>query len=302
MSLLSFLRSSTVEEVVPGTRAGGPTGPRKQRQPNPSIVAVRLWRDGSVYPSTAAIAKFDLGYKDAVITKEQIPLKEGETEQKFKNVYAFPNGTGNGFDVVDSRVWDQFKAAADGGMLFVVPTPKNAAKVDLFGTTNYMDDGKPKSTIEEQGAKTFGMEVLIPAVEQIYGIVFKVDAVEAQAAQPAVLASEGIEAVKAKPAIEAVAGVEGVEYVDLAIFDKLGDFDIVKTYSKNILHVPKRIIRGKDAGKSDYVRRENAVVYGFAPADQVLADYKVDAKEETTGIEEVPTVESAKELAKVLNP
>ena len=296
MSLLNFLQSSKVEEVVPGTRAGGPTGPRKQRQPNPSIVAVRLWRDGSVYPSTAAIAKFDLGYKDATITKEKIPLKDGETVQKLKNVYAFPNGTGNGFDVVDSRVWDQFKAAADGGMLFVVPTPKNAAKVDLFGTTNYMDDGKPKSTVEEQGAKTFGTEVLIPAVEQLYGIVFKVDAVEAAPAQPAVPVSEGVEAVKAKPVVEAVAGVDGVEYVDLVIFDKLGDFNIVDTYSKKILHVPKRTIRGKDAGKSDYVRRENAVVYGFAPFAAIGLEEPTEQKEE-----EVPTVESAKELAEVLN-
>lgn len=301
MSLLNFLQSSTVEEVKPGVRAGGPTGPRKQWQPNPSIVAVRLWRDGSVYPSAAAIAKFDLGYKDAVITKENLPLKDGETVAKTKNVYAFPNGTGNGFDVVDSRVWDQFKAAAEGGMLFVVPTPKNAPKVDLFGTTNYTDEGKPKSTVEEQGAATFGVDVLLKAVSELYDITWKVDAVEARAAQPAVPASEGVEAIKAKPAVEAVAGVEGVEYVDLAIFDKLGDFDIVKTYSKNILHVPKRIIRGKDAGKSDYVRRENAVVYGFAPADQVLTDYKADTKEEAQeGKEEIPEVGSAKELAEAL--
>jgi len=303
MSLLNFLQSATVEEVVPGTRVGK-TGPRKQWQPNPSIVAIRLWRDGSVYPSLAAINKFDLQYKDAVITKEKLPLKEGQTDadQKYKNVYDFPNGTGNGFDVVDSRVWDQFKTAAEGGMLFIVPTPKNAAKVDLFGSTNYTDDGKPKSTVEEQGAATFGSEVLIPAVEALYGIVFKVDAVEARPAQDAVPASEGVEAVKAKPAVEAVAGVDGVEYVDLAIFDKLGDFDIVKTYSKNILHVPKRIIRGKDAGKSDYVRRENAVVYGLAPAAEVLADYKADAKEEEAKADEIPTVNSAAELNAILNP
>ena len=296
MSLLNFLQSSKVEEVVPGTRAGGPTGPRKQRQPNPSIVAVRLWRDGSVYPSTAAIAKFDLGYKDTTITKEPIPLKDGETVQKTKNVYAFPNGTGNGLDVVDSRAWDQFKTGGDGGMLFVVPTPKNAPKVDLFGTTNYIDNGKPKSTVEEQGAKTFGQDVLLKAVEELYGIVWKVDAVEAEPAQPAVPASQGVEARKAKPAIEAVTGVDGVEYVDLVIFDKLGDFNIVDTYSKKILHIPKRTIRGKDAGELSYVKRENAVVYGFAPFAAIGLEEPAEQKEE-----DIPTVESAKELDAALN-
>ena len=281
MSLLNFLQSSAVEEVVPGQRAKGGGGPRKQWQPNPSIVAIRLWRDGSVYPSNAAIAKFDLEYKKAVITKEDLPLKEGQTEaeRKQRNVYAFPNGTGNGFDVVDSRVWEQFKAADGSGMLFIVPTQKTEAKVDLFGTSNYTEDGEPKALVAEQGAKTFGSAVLIPAVEELYGIKFKVDAVEA---------AEGVEAVEA---------VDGVEYVDLAIFDKLGDFDIVKSYSKNILHVPKRVIRGKDAGKPDYVRRENATVYGFAPASEVIPGYAPDAVKE----EEVPTVGSAKELAAALS-
>ncbi len=276
-SLLSFLSSASVEEVKPGTRTGG-GGPRKQWQPNPGIVAIRLWRDGGVFPSAAAIEKFDLEYKDVTITKEALPLKEGETEVKHKNVYAFPNGTGNGFDVIDSRLWTQFKSGGDGGMLFIIPTPKDKAKVDLFGTANYDDDGKPKSTVADQGAKTFGKDVLVPAVEALYGIVFAVDAQEA---------AEG------KPAVEAV---EGVEYVDLAIVESIGDFNITTALSKPIMHLPKRVIRGKDAGAPTYVKRENSQVYGFAPASEVLTDYKPDAKK----ADEVPVVDNTKDLAEVL--
>jgi len=278
-SLLSFLQGASVEEVKPGKRTGG--GRAKQWQPAPSIVAIRLFRDGSVFPSQAAIEKFGLEYKKATITKEELPLKEGEKEAKTKNVYAFPDGTGNGFDVIDSRIWGQFKASGDNAMLFVIPTPKNAPKVDLFGTTNYEDDGTPKSTVAEQGAMTFGKEVLIPAVEQIYGIVFAVPAVEAKPAVAAKPAEGDKPAIAAKPAVEAVEAVEGVDYVDLAIFESLGTFNITETYSKKIMNIPKRVIRGERAGEEDYVRREDAKVYGFAPAAMVLADY-TDTKKETT--------------------
>lgn len=265
MSLLNFLQQANVEEVKSGQRTGG-GGPRKQWQPNPSIVALRLWKDGSVFPSQAAMDKFDLEYKEATITKEKLPLKEGQTEadQKFRNVYAYPNGTGNGFDVIDSRVWQQFKSTGEGGMLFIIPTPKIESKVDLFGTVGYAEDGKPTVSVTEQGANTFGKQVLVPAVEAIYGIKFKVDEVKNEAG------------------VVTTAAVDGVEYIDLAIFDKTGEgeaeFDIVKAMSKPILHIPKRVIRGKDAGKPDYVRRENATVYGFAPAAMVIKGYAPDAK------------------------
>lgn len=268
MGLFDFLQGANVEEVVPSKRGGGRS---KQWQPNPGIIAIRLFRDGSVFPSAAAIEKFDLEYKDATITKEKLPLKDGQTEanQKYKNVYKYPDGSGNGFDVIDSRSWEQFKTSAEGGMLFIVPTAKTQGKVDLFGTCNYDDStGKPKVSVAEQGAATFGKDVLLKAVSELYGTVWAVDA------KPAVEAAEG------KPAKPAVEAVEGVDYVDLAIFETLGSLNITEKYSKPILFIPKRIVRGEDAGKSDYVRRENAKVYGFAPAAMVLTDYQPDAPKE----------------------
>jgi hypothetical protein len=263
MSLMNFLKSSTVEEVK--TTGGKPGGLRKQWNPPPAIVAIRVWKDGSIFPSKAAVDKFDLEYRKTAITKEPLPLKDGETEadRSYKKMYAWPDGTGNGFDFIDSRQWNQVQG--DGAMLFVAVVPKNAGKVDLFNTVSYEEDGTPKVSVLEQGAVTFGQQVLIPAVEQVYGIRFNRDAKEA------VVASAGVEAQAAVTEV-----TDGVDFVDLAVFESIGEFNVTEKYSKPILHVPKLLTRGKDKGKSDYERREGVKVYGLAPAEVVLPNYKAD--------------------------
>lgn len=252
--LLGFLRSGRVEEVKAPTRTGG-GGPRKQRNPNPALIAVRVWADGSVYPSQAAVTKFDLEYKDAVVKKE-----DGQ-----KTKYEFPTGQGNGLDLIDTRVWQQFQGGAG---LLVAVVPKGSPKVDMFSTVNYDAEGKPKSTAMDQGAQTFGQEVLIPAIEEIYGLEF---------ARSARAAKEGAPAVEAR---------EGLAYVDLEIFEELGEgeekINITEMFSKDILFVPKRITRGADKGKADYARREKVKVYGFVPV-QILrpsAALEVEADDE----------------------
>lgn len=259
MSLLNFLKSSTVEEVKATAARGG--GVRKQWNPAPVIVAIRLWKDGSVFPSDAAVKKLDLGYKTAILKKEAIKLKDGETEQKYRNIYEFPFGTGNGLDFIDSRVWQH--VSGEGAMLFVATVPKNAGKVDLFNTVSYEEDGTPKVSVMEQGAATFGQQVMLKAVEEVYGIKFNRDEVEAT------------DTTLSEPAI-----TDGVDFVDLAIFESIGEgdqaFNVTEKYSKSIIFAPKRVVRGADKGKADYERRENVKVYGLAPAADVLPGYKAE--------------------------
>lgn len=259
MSLLNFLKTSTVEEAKPGP---GGSGGRKQWNPAPTIVAIRVWKDGSVFPSKAAVEKFNLEYPKAKITREPIKLKEGETEQKYRNVYEYPEGVGNGFDVIDSRLWNQFKG--EGAMLFIAPVSKDAGKVDLFQGTNYEADGTPKTSVMDQGTVTFGEQVLIQAIEEVYGIRFNRNARKDE---------EGD--------IVQLAVTDGVDYVDLAIFESVEEggesFNVTEHYSKPITFSPKRITRGADKGKADYARRENVKIYGLAPAAQVLPGYQTEA-------------------------
>lgn len=261
MSLLNFLKTSTIEEVTKSSAGRPAGGARKQWNPAPAIVAIRLWKDGSVFPSDAAVAKFELEYRNTTILKEKLPLKEGQTEadQKYRNVYNFAEGPGYGLDVIDSRLWPQMKAA-EGAMLFAVPVVKDAGKVDLFNTVAYDAEGKPKFSVKDQGSATFGIQVLIPAVEEIYGVKFNRAAKEAD--------EDG-------PAVEAI--TDGVDFVDLAIIESLGTgeeaFNITENFSKPIIFAPKRINRGPDKGKADYERRENVKVYGLVPAAQVIEGY-----------------------------
>jgi hypothetical protein len=270
MSLLNFLKKANVEEVKssPAARTGG--GVRKQWNPNPAIVAVRVWKDGSVFPSQAAVDKFDLEYRKAKITKEALPLKDGQAEAAFKNKYEFPEGTGNGLDVIDTREWAQYKG--DGDLLFVAVVPKDAGKVDLFSSVNYDAEGAPKVTAMEQGANTFGKEVLVPAIEAVYGIKFQREAKAATKESAAVTAQEG------------------VDFVDLEIFETFGEgedaVNVTEAFSKPILHVPKRITRGADKGKSDYTRRENVKVYGFAPTQVLHPEKEAEIAAESHGTDE----------------
>jgi hypothetical protein len=268
MSFLSFLSEAQVEDVK--VRKGGGGGARKPWNPDEESLAIRVWKDGSVYPSKALVARFDLEYPDVTITKGELwPYseeykKEYEAKQaalpedqrkpladRYKpSLYEPISGKpGNGFDVIDSRHWGSYKGA--GNMLFIAPVGKDQTKVDLFGGTKYTEDGKPMSSVMDQGSKTYGEEML-DSLKAVYGI----------------------ELTDEKP------------YVDLLIIDEIEDggtiININERFSKPVALFPKTVKRGKEAGKPDTERRENAVVYALLPADMMQAapDGKEEAKEE----------------------
>lgn len=249
MSLLSFLSSSKIEDIQ--VKTGRTGGPRKEWNPPPAVIAIRVWKDGSIFPSQAAVDKFALEYRTAVVKKEAIAKKDSdpEGEQKFRNVYDYPEGAGNGFDVINSKVWPGFQG--DGAMLFVAAVSKTEGKVDLFSQVAYDNDGNPKVSVMDQGSATFGSKSLIPMLEDVYGIVFNKAATD-----------------------ESEAITTGVEFVDLLIVEEIteGDqsFNITEHFSRPILFCPKTVARGEDKGKDDYVRRENVKVYGLIPAPLVM--------------------------------
>jgi hypothetical protein len=279
MSFLSFLSEATVEEVALPSRAGV-GGARKPWHPKEGRLAIRVWKDGSIYPNKTTIERFNLEYVKAIITKgemkpytqedvdkwnenqlrlrdehvqKQAALPEDQrTEYKIKEFkpqykpskYEYEGAPGNGFDFIDSRTWKGF--VGEGKMLFVAPAAKDLAKVDIFGSTKYTGDGTPVNSVYEQGSKTFGHEVLLPAVEEVYGVKLS----------------------------------DEKEYVDLLIVDELdlGDGNVIninEKFSKKIAHFPKKVLRGDAKGQSDYEKRENAIVWGLIPAE-LLGETEVE--------------------------
>lgn len=261
--LFSFLKSAEVEEVATKETAGAKRGgPRKQWNPPPALLAIRVWHDGSVFPSQALVDKFDLEYKDAVITFEDIPAKPAvmeadgitiktEAKEAYRKRIATVNPpVGNGFDVIDTREWGQWKMP-ENNMLFIGAVPKDSPKVDLFSSTVYNDEGKASNTVMEQGAATFG-KGLVTTIKELYGVELN----------------------------------DEKEYVDMIVAAELDGVNINTQFSKSITLAPKKVSRGKDAGQMDYVRRENMVLYGFVPAEQAGLIAGTDAiEDEATSIE-----------------
>jgi hypothetical protein len=232
--LKNILGNAVIEEVSAKKSNSG--GPRKQRNPIGTFLGIRIWKDGSIYPSQSLMEMFGLEYPKTKVTATEVPikLKEGEVlaadakTTMTKRTYEYPNGTGNGFDFVDSRLWGQFKGTEEQKFLAVAVTPKDSPRVDLFGSTKYELDGTPVSSVMDQGSATFGKDVMLEAIKEVYGV------------EP---------------------NEEG--FIDLAV-------DIsenVKALVPNgIFMFPKKIVRGEHIGKPDYIRRENVDMFALVPS------------------------------------
>jgi hypothetical protein len=128
----------TVQEKVIVRGTGRVAIPR-----NPDGMRIRLFKDGSVYPSKELTAKYDLEYVN----------KDWDNQ-------------GNGIDVVDSRVWSQYPEGADN-YIFVTFTPKDQSKVDLFAHTKYDDSLNPISSVLDQGSKR---PELVDMIREVYNL------------------------------------------------------------------------------------------------------------------------------------
>ncbi len=111
---------------------------RQPKEKNPTGIAVRVFASGEVYPSQELVDKYNLEYLNK------------DVEGNF------------GIDIVDSINWTP--TATFPRMIMFGFTPKKEAKVDLFGSCRWNDDGTPKSTVLTQGAKS---EVLLDLVRQM---------------------------------------------------------------------------------------------------------------------------------------
>lgn len=159
MSFLSFL--GAVKVANPDVKEGRSTS-KKQRNPNALLLAIRLWADGSVYPSQALVDKFNLEYPKATVSV--VKTKDG----KDKNVYTVVDDKSNGLDIIDTAQWPQIVTPEH--FLAVAVSPKDSPKLDLFSVTRYDETGNPIASVMEQGSATYGKSVLLDLVKDRYNV------------------------------------------------------------------------------------------------------------------------------------
>lgn len=241
MSFLNFLKAATIEEPAKTPKRVS----SKQRNPNPLFMGIRLWADGSIYPSQALVDKFSLEYPAMNVTTKTVG--EGETAKTIKEYTPKEGATPVfGFDVIDSSKWTQFKVEGDHRALLFAPVTKDSAKVDLFGRVTYDETGVPLSSVMDQGSATFGKEYLVAAVEEIYGVKLEKDT---------------------------------TPYVDLEVDLS---FDLKVLCPAGIFLFPKTITRGEKKGLTSYERRENVSVFGIAPTTLTVEEEVVSTEEGNT--------------------
>lgn len=102
---------------------------------NPVAADLRIFKNGSVFPSATLTADHQLEYRN----------RDAENQ-------------GNGFDIIDSR---QFPNTQGTPVPFVMiaPVSKKAGKVDLFNACTYNKDNTPNASVLTQGASSFGGEL-----------------------------------------------------------------------------------------------------------------------------------------------
>lgn len=146
---LDFLKDVTVSAAPIAQKTAAPRV-AKQRQPEGEVTTIRLFKDGSVYPSQHLVDLKGLEY--------------GPRDENKKAV-------GNGIDVIDSRdMTSQFSSPTPFvGVAFV---PRAEGRTDLFASCQYKGDDTPMSTVGTQGSTTYGKDQLIPLLQQVYGADF----------------------------------------------------------------------------------------------------------------------------------
>ncbi len=231
--MFDFLAQVTIADVEESA-VSRKSGPRKER--NPQGLAIRVFRDGSIYPSQELVDTFSLEYAGKDVEH------------------------GYGFDVVDSKLYTLFQHLPKR-MLFISPVKKSAGKVDIFGSVGYEETGVPKSSVMEQGSKTYGQSDLIPMLEEVYGL--KLGKEEGE-----------------------------LEFVDLVFLaNPSNNQPWTLPAGRSVTHVPKKVSRGEAKGSVTTVRREEPKFYALVPLSFI--EPKNETAAETAENEPVAEIEPA---------
>lgn len=145
---LDFLKQIRIEDpAIVQKRSSGGGGRRKDWNPAAGY-KIRVWKDGSVFPSAELVSLFSLEYGNKPAEGEKV--------------------TGNALDIFLSKDFPVFNTPVP--LVLVNVVSKEAGKTDVFGSTTYNEDGTPKANVMEQGSNTFGKACLLPMLKEVYNI------------------------------------------------------------------------------------------------------------------------------------
>jgi hypothetical protein len=200
---LSFLKNVEVIEVAAKAKAA-----RVTLEKTPVDGAdLRVYKNGRIFPHPKTAEKFSLEFGP----KEEVVVDEETT--KLITV-------GNGLDIFNSNDWQMISTPEP--LLFVAIVPREGnAKIDVYASTTYEEDGTNKRSVFNNTISTFGADVLLEELTAVYGVDW-----------------------------------ETVDYVDLAINT---EFQIKAP--RDVYSIPKVVSRGEKKGEAVYVTRKNIEVY-----------------------------------------
>lgn len=244
MSGLDFLKEIKVDDpaTMKSPRSGGGGGVRKQWNPiTPNTI--RVWKDGSVFPSADLVERFDLEYGPRPLDVAEAGAEPAGEEKKPKWLQS-----GNAFDVFDSADFPIFKTPQR--VLIANVVAKAAGKADLFASIEWDPlTGEPKNSVMDQGANTFGKNELLPLIEDVYQL---------------------------SP------GEKFIDFVLLGKDGESATRHFSLPDGKEVCVVPKKISRGPKKGQMTYARREDPwlfILYPLLTLHPELAQTAPEVKE-----------------------
>lgn len=193
------------------------------KNPSDDFLGFRVHRNGSIFPSTSLVEKFALEYLP-VVYRDTPTDKVDEADQVImKRETIYSDKESFGFDVIDSNEWLQYPKDAPR-ILCVGVVNKTDKKVSIFAQTRYDETGEPTTSILEQGSKTFGIETMVPLIEEFAGITLS----------------------------------EEIPYVDVEV---VTEYNLGGMVRNGISFIPKTVARGANKGDVSYERREQIAIH-----------------------------------------
>ena len=207
---LSFLKNVEVKEVKKVSRVA-----KDSVKKIPVDGAdFRIYKNGLIFTHPTTAIKYSLEYGN-----KNLIVQDDNTVKKTIH--------GNGLDIFSSENWSM--VPTEETILFIAIVPREGnSKIDVYGTTSYNEDGSSKRSIDANFISTFGKDVLVDMLSDIYAVDWSI-----------------------------------VEFIDLNI---VTEYPIESP--NDLYSIPKIVSRGKKKGQPTLVIRKDIKIYPLVIFEQ----------------------------------